>query len=390
MTSAVASSSSSSSSVTATAPVVAADPLRYATVWEDPAVLRAGLAVQAGDRVLSIASAGDNVFALLLDDPSSIVAVDLSATQLAVCELKAAALRRLTTDGLHRFCGFADDTPANRREVWRTLRGDLGAAARRWFDAHSDVIDHGVIHAGTLERWFRFFGTRALPLVQRRKTIEALLAAPTLQAQQAVFHDHFNHPAWRFLCRTFFSQALMKRGRDPAFLRFVDDDSVGTTMMRRTERLLTELHVKESPFATWLLTGGPSTRFLPPWARAEHRDVIVARLDRIQWVQGDLRQVAAREGARQPFDAMNLSDIFEYMSVDDSQATWRTLAQVSTPQARLLWWLLLVDRRPNAADACSPLVADPDRAADLWRRDAGFFYGGLVLASPRRPQTPQG
>ena len=128
------------------------------------------------------------------------------------------------------------------------------------------------------------------------------------------------------------------------------------------------------------LTGGPSTRFLPPWARAEHRAVLVERLDRVRLVQGDLRQVAAREGAVRPFDAMNLSDIFEYMSLADSQATWRTLAAAGDVNARLLWWLLLVDRRPAAHDA---LVVDVDRAAELWRNDAGFFYGGLVVAGRR-------
>ncbi len=366
--------------VAATAPHVDNDALRYASVWEDAAVLRAGLRITPGDRVLSIAAAGDNVFALLLDDPGEVVAVDLSATQLHVCALKMLALRHLDTDTLHRFCGFADASVRERRAIWRELRPLLSAAARAWFDAHPDVIDGGLVHAGKLEQWFRFFSERVLPLVQRRSTLDGLVDAETLDRQRAIFHEHFDHRLWRLACRVFFSQALMKRGRDPAFLRFVDDESVGSTMLRRAERALTMHHVRSSLFSAWLFTGGPSTRFLPPWARAEHRAVLVERLDRVRLVQGDLRQVAAREGAVRPFDAMNLSDIFEYMSLADSQATWRTLAAASDVNARLLWWLLLVDRRPAAHDA---LVVDVDRAAELWRNDAGFFYGGLVVAGRR-------
>jgi hypothetical protein len=69
------------------------------------------------------------------------------------------------------------------------------------------------------------------------------------------------------------------------------------------------------------------------------------------------------------------------MSADDARATWQTLAAASTPNARLLWWLLLVDRRPTEAD---PLHVDEERSAALWARDAGFFYGGVVVARPRR------
>lgn len=356
------------------------DALRYASVWEDADVLRAGLRVHAGDRVLSIASAGDNALALLLDDPAEVVAVDRSWPQLHVCALKVAALRHLTTTELHRFVGFAEAPVVERRAIWHRLRHHVSPAAQAWFDAHEDVIDGGVVHAGKLERWFRFFSKRVLPLVQRRSTIAALVDAPDLDSQRTVFHERFNHRLWRLACRAFFSQALMKRGRDPAFLRFVDDDSVGTTMQRRAERALTQLHAGTSLFPGWLLTGGPSTRFLPTWARPEHRGVLIARLDRLRFVHGDLVDVATREAAAWPFDAMNLSDVFEYMSPKDASAAWHALAAASAPRARLLWWLLLVDRRPSATD---PLTVDDALAATLWARDAGFFYGGLVIARPR-------
>lgn len=367
--------------VAATGPAIA-DRLRYASTWEDPAVLRAGLRVQPGDRVLAIAAAGDNVFALLLDDPDEIVAVDLAPAQLALCRLKAIALRHLDTDALHRFCGFAPAHCSERRRVWQQLRSMLSAADRAFFEAHPAIVEDGLVHAGTLEQWFAFFSRRVLPVVQRRSTVRALLSAKDLDEQRAIFHARFDHRAWRVLCRLFFSSALMKRGRDPAFLKHVVDDDIGRTMLRRTTRLLTQQPVRDSLFATWLLTGGPSTQALPPWARAEHRDVVVERLERIRFVQGDLRQVAAKEGARRRFDAMNLSDIFEYMSMHDAKATWRTLSAASATTARLLWWLLLVDRRPGDGDG---LVVDEATSAALWERDAGFFYGGVVVADVAAP-----
>lgn len=49
--------------------------IRYSQVWEDTRLLRQGLRLKPQSRVLSIASAGDNAFALLLDDAREVVAI---------------------------------------------------------------------------------------------------------------------------------------------------------------------------------------------------------------------------------------------------------------------------------------------------------------------------
>jgi S-adenosylmethionine-diacylglycerol 3-amino-3-carboxypropyl transferase len=374
--------------IAATAPAVAGDALRYSTVWEDVRVLRQALAIAPGDRVLSIAAAGDNAIALLLDDPGEVVAVDLSPTQLALCELKVAALRHLDHATRCRFLGYdqrGDDVGARafRLATWARLRRDVDVATRAVWDARADDIAGGVVHRGRLERWFRRFSHGVLPLVQRRSTLRALRQAPDLEAQRAVFHERFDHAGWRLLCRVFFSRALMRRGRDPAFLRHVDDADVGETMRRRATRALTDQHLADALLPAWLLDGGPTMATLPLWARPEHEATLRARLDRLRFVQGDLRQVAAREGRCAPFSAMNLSDVFEYMSVDDARATWQTLAAASTTHARLAWWELLLRRRPVEGDALVVDDALRSLAETLHAQDGGFFYGGFVVATPR-------
>src|SRR5262249_55921135 len=94
--------------------------IRYAQCWEDADVLVEGLDVQPGDVCLSIASAGDNALALLTRRPARVVALDLSAAQLACVELRVAAYRELTHPELLELIGSRPST--RRPELYRRCR----------------------------------------------------------------------------------------------------------------------------------------------------------------------------------------------------------------------------------------------------------------------------
>src|SRR5438128_10521228 len=85
--------------------------IRYANCWEDAHILCQALRPGHGVRVLSIASAGDNVLALLAEG-ATVVAADLSLAQLACLELRRAAFRELEYDELIDFLGVR---PARNR-----------------------------------------------------------------------------------------------------------------------------------------------------------------------------------------------------------------------------------------------------------------------------------
>src|SRR6478609_8614838 len=133
------------------------DLVRYANVWEDAEVLRSALLPAPGRRLLSIASAGDNAFALLAAG-AEVVAADLSPAQLALVELKRAAIRRLGYEETLAFLGLK-----------------TGAEDRRSVRERLDEVAGGVIHHGRFEGYFRLFRERVLPLIHRRRTVLALL-----------------------------------------------------------------------------------------------------------------------------------------------------------------------------------------------------------------------
>src|SRR5262249_50107200 len=147
--------------------------IRYAQCWEDADVLVEGLDVQPGDVCLSIASAGDNALALLTRRPARVVALDLSAAQLACVELRVAAYRELTHPELLELIG---STPSRRRaRLYQRCRPLLSSAAQAFWDAHPNDVEAGVGSAGKFEGYFARFRRFILPLVHFRPRINALL-----------------------------------------------------------------------------------------------------------------------------------------------------------------------------------------------------------------------
>lgn len=344
--------------------------IRYASVWEDADVLCEALAPSAaGGRLLSIASAGDNALALLTLDPAEVVAADLSPAELACLELRMAAFRRLDHPALLAFLGTAPS--ADRLETYRSLRSDLSAGGREFWDAMPDAVAGGVIHAGKFERYLRAFRTRILPFVHPRRRIDRLREPRTLAEQEAFYAREWNTWRWRLLFRLFFSRAVMGRmGRDPAFFSHVEG-SVGSRILARTRHALTALPVHGNPYVAYIMTGNFPPEALPRYLRPEWFETIRSRIGRMRLVRAPIEQ--AGEGR---FDGFNLSDIFEYMSPAEHARCYGALVDRANPGARLAYWNLLAPRsRPDAlADRVHPLRETADA---LHARDRAWFYGAL-------------
>jgi S-adenosylmethionine-diacylglycerol 3-amino-3-carboxypropyl transferase len=340
--------------------------IRYASVWEDADILCEALApVASGGRVLSIASAGDNVLALLTLDPQEVVAVDLSEAQLSALALRVVAFRAMERSALLGFLGVSED--ADRLATYAALRPALPPYARRFWDAHPAAVAAGIIHAGRFERYFRLFRRRVLPLVQSRRRIRALLEQDTLAAQERFYRERWDSWRWRAVFRLFFGRFVMGRlGRDPAFFEHVEG-SVGDRLLARTRHALTAIPVRTNPYLTYIMTGNYSPDALPLYLRPEQVGVIRERLDRVSLLHGPA------EAAAGPFVGFNLSDIFEYMGELAHDRAYATLLTRASTGARLAYWNMLAPRGPSASSAgrVRPLV---ELARDLHARDKAWFY----------------
>ncbi len=346
--------------------------IRYAQAWEDADVMLAGLDVRPGDVCVSIASAGDNTLALLTKNPSRVIALDLSAAQLACLELRVAAYRTLTHGELLELVG---SRPSGRRPaLYARCRPAMSVRARAFWDGRPLDIRHGIGGAGKFERYLALFRRSVLPLVHRRATVMELLHPKTADARRRFYDTQWNTWRWRALFRVFFSRAVMARlGRDPECFRYVTT-SVADAVLERTRHALTELDPSANPYVHWILTGTHGES-LPCALRPEHFETIRANLDRLEWYRVSVEEFMERAHGRQ-FDRFNLSDVFEYMSLGHYQQLLTAIHRSSRAGARLVYWNMLVPRR-RPDHLVERLRSLDDLAGELHASDRAFFYSAV-------------
>jgi len=349
--------------------------IHYSQCWEDPRIITQALEVRPGDDVISIASAGDNTFALLLNHPKSITAVDRNEAQIFLVELKIRAIQRLDYDD---FVAFLGAPPCQKRgHLYSYLRNALTETARAYWDRHLEHIHQGIIHCGKFEHYFSIFRRMVLPLIHTNKNVRELLEASSLERQRMIYEEIWDNRRWQWLFRIFFGKLLLGQlGRDPSLFRNVKLNNISEELLKHTRRGLAEIPIQDNFFVEYILTGQyKDLNFGPPYLWKSNFPFLKDHVGKIQLVCSTLEEYlkTLQVGTISKF---NLSDIFEYMSDDVFEMTLREILRVSRNGSKLAFWTLFVPRIPpgifmDKMTLCTSL-SDRREAADRT-----FFYSGF-------------
>jgi S-adenosylmethionine-diacylglycerol 3-amino-3-carboxypropyl transferase len=360
----------------------------YSQCWEDPGIARIALRVPRGGRVLTIGAAGDNALALLLDEPSQVIAIDVNPAQTALIELKRAALQHLSAPEVGPFLGNGEHP--DRTGLFDRIRPNLSAGAAQWWDVHPEAIRRGAIHAGRFERYLTWFRRWVLPFVPGRSAVNAMLSARDLPQQRNVYHHAWDSLLWRRLIRTFFGQRLLStRARHPAMFAQCQIEDVGGHYLDRARHALTEVSIKTNPYLTYMLRG----RFdhdgcTPQYLQQDALPRLSGLADRLNIQVASLWDTL-QDLPDRSIDAFYLSDVFELFETSDYEQTLAELARVGRPGARICYWNNLVDRQ-RPASLSGLLTSHADEAGALHRQDRAFLYSRFVVESVRAPACPFG
>lgn len=345
--------------------------IRYANCWEDADILLEALGVKPGDRVLSVASAGDNSFSLLSCNPGLVVAIDVNRIQLHLCELKKAAFLLPSHLEFLELLGFA---PSNRRrELFEKVSDGMSAMASSYWQKNFSQVEAGIIGQGKFEKYFRAFRKWILPCIHNEKRLQKLFVNKTAEEQSAFYHRHWNNFRWRLLFRIFFSKYVMgKYGRDPQFLKEVQL-TVSRYIFNKAEKHLESTAAQENYFLHHIMLGSFRPQ-LPHYARPENFEKIRVNLHKIQFREAYAQDVLDEVPG---INVMNLSNIFEYMDQPVFESTSHALITKSGEGLRVAYWNLMVPRRMSSR--FGQLSYNQAVSEELTRRDKGFFYNQFIF-----------
>jgi len=253
--------------------------------WEDPDLVIKALEVKKGDTVVSVASAGENCFSLLLAG-AKVIAVDVNEEQLALVRLKCAAIEALTHEEFKTFLGFQD---GDRLALYQKL-------------ACLDADRRGIVHSGKLERYLQKLRTWVFPLVISKRRIKEMLHL-SLEEQPAFYNKYWDTWRWKLLCGLLLSKRSAVFARQKSFFKYE-----GTTdhLKDRIKHVLTKVPLKDNYFAEYILTGNITKTKGHPYLDKTNFHKLKGRLKDLTLLQEDITQMKGNK--------YNLSDIFELYS----------------------------------------------------------------------------
>lgn len=362
--------------------------IHYAQCWEDPKTLTQALEITPEDDVVSIASGGDNSFALLLSNPRSLTAVDMNPAQIYLVELKMRAIQKLDYDD---FVGFVGARPCrNRLQLYFYLRPRLSQEAREYWDGQTENLLSGIIHCGKFEQYFSLFRRIVLPLIHSQKTVQRLLSASSLDQQRTFYEKVWNSRRWRWLFRLFFGKFLLGHlGRRPSYFQYVTLENVAEELFGRTQHGLTDVPIKDNFFIEYILTGQyRNLEMAHPYLRKSNFHFLQKHLGQMWLFCGSLEEFlkGLEPGSVSKF---YLSDIFEYMSDQAFEQIVREILRVCRDDAKLVFWTLLVHRDvpPTLMDRINP---NRSASEELFSTRRTFFYGSFGVWRVDRKEPSQG
>ncbi|EAY26801.1 DUF3419 family protein [Microscilla marina] len=341
--------------------------INYSASNEDSESERQALQLTSNDTVLCISGSGARSLDLLVDTPKKIVSIDFNPAQNYLLELKLAAYHTFDYKAFARFIGLQ---PCGKRAAtYPALAPLLSAQAQAFWAKHPKYIRNGVLYCGTWERLLRSMLRLASP---RKKLIEQLMTAPSLEAQRNIWTKKWDNLVWRFYLRFISHQFLWKYVvREPGARLIPAGFNVYDYMQARLDHMGNNFDLKTNHYAHLMLRGKYSPPcILPHHLRPENFDLIKKNIDRVEVVTASLTDYLAESPYQ--FNAFSLSDFSSYAPPVVYQQIWQGVAKAAAPHARFCERQFLVKRRPEMH--CPALKRNTWLEKKLNEEDEAYIY----------------
>jgi S-adenosylmethionine-diacylglycerol 3-amino-3-carboxypropyl transferase len=376
--------------------------LVYNTCWEDPRLDRTALALRPSDRVMVITSAGCNALDYALAGAQAVHAVDMNPRQNALLELKLAGLRTLKYEQFFDVFGKGW-SPYFPEFYWRHMRPALPEIYRQFWDRRTGVFAPpsrrgGLYFHGTSGLFARAMNVYLDRRPRLRASMDAILSAPSLEAQQEIYFSELRDLFWNRFMRWCANRdtVLAMVGVPRAQRRQVESffsGGIAQFVEHCLEGVFATLPLSDNYFWRVYLTGRYTEDCCPEYLKRENFEalqggVVDHVITHTGTVEGFLR------GHEEPISRFVLLDHMDWMAGNNLtgalQAEWQAIVDRATPDARLIWRSgglrvdyvdpLLVEHSGETVQLGEVLRYQKGLAAELHKHDRVHTYGSFYIA----------
>ncbi|MAG47166.1 hypothetical protein CL617_01050 [archaeon] len=349
--------------------------INYSMCWEDPEVLNRALDISNKDDVLSIVSGGENLFAILLNNPRNLIGIDINKEQIYITKLKIAAIKTLNFEEFIQFLGF--NTCENRLSLLDKIKVNLTKEEIDYWEDNRSFITDGIIHCGKFERYLERFRKYFLPLIISKKGINQFLRLGSLENQEEYYEKYWDTWRFRLIFRLFFSKKGIKKGRDEEYFNYSKKENISNHYFMKTKYALTKIPIKTNYFMQYILTGKILAPFkYHPYLDKDNFQLLKRSVNKIKFINRSVNEYI-KEQSDNKFSKFNLSDIFELNSQNEYEDLMEEIARLSKENGKICYWNNLVPRFKHIKN--KNLIMDNFTSNNLHSKDRVHFYSRFIL-----------
>jgi S-adenosylmethionine-diacylglycerol 3-amino-3-carboxypropyl transferase len=305
--------------------------LSYSFGNEDWITEPKALQIEPHHRVLCITASGDRPLHLLLNECHEMVAVDMNHVQNHLLELKKIAMSHLPYTDYLAFLGLAHCNHRNR--FLSQLLPHLPSATAQYWINNPKTIKKGVIYEGACERWARRLSY--LIRLMRRKEINTLFNADTIESQREFLKHKWNHTLWKKMfnmgLNPWITSFFLK---DPGtYSNFDTSIKPGTYTYERMIECLNNNLARENLLMSLIFKGTVHPDAFPPYLEQQGINTIKKNLHKLSIKTTDVVKFLESE-PEGSFDRFSLSDVVSYLDHDSFLRLMKGIYRTAKPGAR--------------------------------------------------------
>jgi len=302
----------------------------YSEVMEDWNIIQHALQLNKGDNVLSIASAGDNIFHALLYDINTVKAVDINKYQINVSQLKQACIANLNYTDFLVLLGLEN---GDRKNIIDSFNFDW--VNKLDYDYKNTIIKNGIINIGELSKFLKEM-QKNLDFLIGKSSLVKFFFSKNLKEKQDLWEKYFQTNE----VNSFFSDFLSDKNIVDSFIPKhafgnMADNPFYIYYLKRLKERLVDYEASKNYFLYRMLLGTTpkEQKTLLPYMQKKHYEQLKNNISKINWETGSIVDIV--QNSNDMFDKVNLSNVPDWLDEKDYTELWFNLTQKVTSGGRV-------------------------------------------------------